>query len=423
MAAVLGVLAGCPLETSVGTYDAGTPGGGSGQGGGATGGGGTTGGGTTGGGGGDALLLDGGFPCLPAAAFASLFTLANVTFCIEAMYTVGYPSFDAPTWGRPGNLLTSEGDQDGGVTLVRWTPPSTPTGSFVETRVRLADVTPGIGVGLSPPIDLPFYGWTAVVWESIDSSKPNPGEIDIFANDVLVNRYSARAIPDTDHSAGPILVVGVPSGADGRLLYLASAPINDATQNVPGLYAADACSSPTEDLGAGVGCSPPALVASFDGLTLQALVTDGDSNVFVEYSYGQPPDADAGVLISTQTNEIRGFAAISVARGAAPIQGLGVSLGTTKGSSGALAAISPTPGQMGWVVFQPIDAVSFAYQDVVGVEFTVDAGMVAQSDNPVPLLTLATPGDPVTLTGDSLNRVWVGFPSTPTGAFVVLRRQ
>jgi hypothetical protein len=163
-------------------------------------------------------------------------------------------------------------------------------------------------------LDLPFFGWTAISWTN--AFPDSTGQFEMIASGAIATNYTVN---------GPYGVAAVAAASSlGRLLYTGLSPLGAPTTNVPGLYAADACSAPAQALGTGTGCSASALVDAW-GDSTGPVVTDSNGDVFAVLP-----------TVAAQTQEARGFLASSVARGAAATAG--VSLFTMAGSSRA------TPG-------------------------------------------------------------------------------
>ena len=266
--------------------------------------------------------------------FSSAFTIADSSFCAVAVYTapesIGY---QAPTWGSHGGPLVVQAAATGtGVTLERWTAPTGSTGAMtVQTTPVAAALPAGTFLG-AQALDLPFFGWTAISW-----TNPFPdstGQFEMIASGAIATSYTVN---------GPYGVAAVPAASSlGRLLYTGLSPLGMPTTSAAGLYAADACSSPAQALGTGTDCSASALVAAW-GDNTGPVVTDSNGDVFAVMT-----------SFANGTQEARGFLASSVARGAAATAG--VSLFTMAGSAGSLAALAPSAGDPGLVIFQPEDS-------------------------------------------------------------------
>ncbi len=245
-------------------------------------------------------------------------------------------------------------------------------------------------------LDLPFFGWTAISW-----TNPFPdstGQFEMHTADSIHAHYNVN---------GPYGVAAVPAASSlGRLLYTGLSPLGMPTTSVPGLYAADACSSPAEALGTGTGCSDSALVAAW-GDSLGPVVTDSNGDVFAVMP-----------TVASHTQEARGFLASSIARGAAATAG--VSLFTMAGSAVSLAALSPSAGDPGLVIFQPQDS-SYTPLDVVEQKFTASSSLVAMG-TPTNLLTVV-PGQGLAFLVDGSQRLWVAVSGTSSTTYVVLARR
>ncbi len=177
-----------------------------------------------------------------------------------------------------------------------------------------------------------------------------------------------------------------------------------------GLYAADACSSPTQELGAGTGCAASQLIDAWDEDSGPIALDAGGNAVVVLTS------------ASTGNQEARGYTASQVARGAPAVKG--ATLFTVGGYSGSLAALAPTASAPGLVVFQPFDATTYFALDVIEQAYTVSGGVVAASGASATLLTVPT----MMMSGasfmtDEADCLWVAVPgATTTTTYVVLRR-
>jgi hypothetical protein len=336
--------------------------------------------------------------CLDPSSFSSFFTIADSSFCAVAVYTapesIGY---QAPTWGSHGGPLLVQKAASNGVTLERWTAPSGSTGTMtVQTTPVAAALPTGNFLG-GQALDLPFFGWTAISWTASDFT----GQFEMIASGAIATTYTAN---------GPYIVGTVAAASSlGRFFYSGLSPLGMPTVSMNGLYAADACSSPAQALGTGTGCAAPALVAGW-GENSGPVATDSNGDVF------------AVMPSSTNSNqEARGFLASSVARGSAATTG--VTLFTVAGSSGSLAALSPTATVPGLVVFQPNDSTTYAPLDVIEQKFTTSTSLAAMG-TPTKLLTLAsgqTQG--LSFLVDGSQRLWVAVNETASTRYVVLARQ
>ncbi len=343
--------------------------------------------------------------CLDPSMFSSSFTIADSTFCAVAIYTAPESlSFQAPSWGSHGGPLVVQpattgtaGTSGTGVTLERWTAPTGSTGAMTVQTTPVASVLPtGTFLG-AQAVDLPFFGWTAISYTNAfpDSS----GKFEMIASGAIVTSYDAN---------GPYAVAAVPAASSlGRLLFSGLAPLGTTTAGSPGLYAADACSSPSQALGTGTGCSASALVAAF-GEGSGPVATDSNGDVFA--------------VMDSFTNgnqEARGFLASAVARGAAPTAG--VTLFTLDGYSGSLAALSPTATAPGVAVFQPFDSTSGDALDVIQQKFTTGSSL-APMGTQSKLLTV-TAAQSLSFVVDGSERLWVAASGTSSTTYVVLVRQ
>ena len=286
-----------------------------------------------------------------------------------------------------------------GVTLERWTAPTGTTGAMTVATTPVASALPATTFLGAQALDLPFFGWTAISW-----TNPFPastGAFELIASGAIATSYSVN---------GPYGVAAVAAASSlGRLLYTGLSPLGMPTASVPGLYAADACSSPTQALGEGTGCSASALVAAW-GDSAGPVVTDSNGDAFAVMT-----------SFANGTQEARGFLASSVARGAAATPG--VTLFTKDGFAGSLAALAPTAGDPGLVVFQPFDSTTFDALDVVQQKFTSSGGLVAMG-TPSPFLTVPpAQSQGLSFLVDGSERLWVAVSGTSSTMYVVLGRR
>jgi len=336
--------------------------------------------------------------CLDSSVFANAFTIADATFCAVAVYTAPESiGFQAPTWGSHGGPLVVQQGTGTGVTLERWTAPAGTTGTMTVQTTPVADALPASTYLGAQALDLPFFGWTAISW-----TNPFPdstGQFELVASGAVATSYTVNA---------PYGVAGVAAASSlGRLLYTGLSPLGAPTTSMPGLYAADACSSPAQVLGAGTGCSAPALVAAW-GDSAGPVVTDANGDAFAVMT-----------SFANGTQEARGFAASSVARGAAATSG--VLLFSMDGYASSLAALAPSGNAPGLVVFQPFDSTTNDALDVVEQKFTTTSGLAAMG-TPTKMLTVA-PGQSLSLLVDGSERLWVAVSSSSSTKYVVLARQ
>jgi hypothetical protein len=258
-------------------------------------------------------------------------------------------------------------------------------------------VPPGAYLGPAA-IDLPFFSWTAISWAGPAPS--TTGAVVVTANGSNAGSYSVN---------GPYWLAGVSDGqGQGRLLFTGLSPLGSPATNANGLYAADACATPSQQLGAGTGCSPSALISSWDELP-GPLAVDKQGNAFA-----------VSTSFTSGNQEARGFLAAEVARGQGPAAG--VPLLTLSGFSGGLAAITPTATAAGLLVFQPFDATTFLPLDVVEQSYSAGSS-IAAIGTPTTLLHVATgvtSGFP--LMTDDTDRLWVAFSGATSTTYVVLAR-
>jgi hypothetical protein len=333
--------------------------------------------------------------CLAPSSFSSAFTIADSSFCAVAVYTapesIGY---QAPTWGSHGGPLVVQQGTGTGVTLERWTAPAGTTGTMTVQTTPVAAALPAGDFLGGQAVDLPFFGWTAISWTASDFT----GQFEMIASGAIATTYTA----DGPYSAGAVSA----ASSLGRFLFSGLSPLGMPTTSTNGLYAADACSSPAEALGAGTGCTASSLISAW-GDSSGPVATDSNGDVFAVMP-----------TLASGTQEARGFLASSVARGAAATAG--VSLFSVAGSSVSLAALSPGAGVPGLLIFQPQDS-SYTPLDVVQQKFTTGSSLAAMG-TPTKLLTVA-PGQGLSLLVDGAQRLWVGVSGTSSTMYVVLARQ
>jgi hypothetical protein len=327
----------------------------------------------------------------------------DAAFCAVAVYTANeaLPSLISPSWGTHGGPLVQVADMvGGGVTLERWTAPAGSMGAMTKTT---KDVPAGVPSGAflnAQANDLPFFGWTALSWTGPAPSTAGP--IALFAGSAAGPTYMV---------SGVYSLAGISDGAgQGRLLYTGQSVLGTTTAGTNGLYAADACSMPMQELGAGTGCAAPALVDAWDEYSGPvALNTNGDAFA-------------VNTKASVGTQEARGYAAAQVKRGAPAVKG--ATLFTVNGYSGSLAALAPTSSAPGVVIFQPFDSTKGTALDVIEQGYTVSGGaIVPASGMPTTLLHVPTgsmSGYPFFT--DGTDRLWVAVPGTTSTTYVVVAR-
>jgi hypothetical protein len=332
--------------------------------------------------------------------FSASFSIADSTFCAVAIYTAPEGlHYQAPTWGTHGGPLIVQAAANGtDVTLERWSAPAGNTGTMTVQSTSVAAVLPASSFLGAQALDLPFLGWTAVSW-----ANPFPdttGKFQMIANDTVAASYDVN---------GPYGAVAVPGpSSSGRLFYSGLSPLGMATVDTNGLYAADACTSPSPALGAGTGCSAPAVVAAW-GDSSGPVVADSDGDVFAVMASS-----------AASTQEARGFFTRSIGRGSAATAG--VTLFTMGGFSGSLAALSPTGNAPGVVVFQPLDASTFSPLDVIQQKFTTSSAGLAAMGTPTTLLTVVS-GQGLSFVVDDSERLWAAISGASSTTYVVLARR
>jgi hypothetical protein len=329
-----------------------------------------------------------------------MFTIDDAAFCAVAVYTADEALSSQPSWGSHDGPLTMVADaMGGGVTLERWTAPAGAMGMLTKTTTHVAAGVPSGAYLNAQANDLPFFAWTAISWTGPGTTTTGP--IALIAGGAVATTYTAN---------GPYWLAGVSGGASpGRLLFTGLSPLGTPMTDTNGLYAADACSAPMPELGAGAGCAASQLIDAWNEDS-GPIALDKNGNALVVLT-----SATAG------TQEARGYAAAQIARGAPAVTG--ATLFTVDGYSGSLAALAPTAGAPGLVVFEPFDAATFFALDVIQQGYTVTGDVVAASGTPATLLTVPT----MMMTGpsfmtDATDRLWVAVTGTATTTYVVLQR-
>jgi len=337
--------------------------------------------------------------CLDPSAFASSFTIADSAFCAVALYTAPESlGSQAPTWGAHGGPLVVQTATGTGVTLERWTAPAGNTGALTVQTTPIPSAVPAGAFLGAQALDVPFFGWTAISW--VNPFPMTTGKFEMIANGAIVTSYDVN---------GPFSVTAVPADASlGRLIYAGLSPLGMATTNMNGLYAADACSSPSPALGAGTGCSASSLIAAWDEYS-GPVAADSNGDVFA--------------VMTSYTNgnqEARGFLASAVARGSGATAG--TTLFTLSGYAASLAALSPSGMAPGLVVFQPIDSASNDALDVIEQKFTTSTSGLEVMGTPTTLLTVASTHG-LSFLVDGAQRLWVAASDTSSTTYVVLARK
>ena len=354
-------------------------------------------GGSTGGNGGGGMGMGGSAPaCLDPSTYSGTFTIVDSELCAVAVYQADEAlGFQAPSWGKHQGPLTVVADAGGGVTLTRWKAPATAIGTLTKQTTHVSAAVPaGAFVGAKAN-DLPFFGWTAISWTA---QTPPTGAIVTIAGSSVAQSYATNT---------PYSVWGISGGnMEGRLLHTGLSALG-ANGTANGLYQADACATPKQDLGAGQGCGAPALVAAW-GDDPGPIGLDEQGNAFVVQG-----------SVASGTQEARAFSASEIARGAPPTKG--TKLFTVPGYAGGLAAIAPTAVKPGIVVFQPFDATTFDALDVIAQRYSVAAGVVA-TGTPTTLLKVTQGKTGLAVMRDDTGRLWVAAPAMSATTYVVLAR-
>jgi hypothetical protein len=386
---VFGVLVLCVACSDDSTINPGTTstasssstGGGGGEGG--------AGGGGEGGGGGGA----GG--CLDPATYEAVLTVDAPELCVVAQYDAPFVVSYAlvPGWGRHDGLLVLEQGTGDQITLTRWQAPAGASGELtsIETVGPFSLGIPDPSPFVTPlAVDLPIAPWTMIGWTGLDST----GEILAVDGETVAERWA---------NAGYFGAGAVGDAASARLLHTGLDPLgNDALPGVPGFYASDFCRGP-------MLCNGGAGAVDFWGSNTGPVAVDAIGTAFAVMT-----DFGAG------TQELRGYAAAAVAPGSPPSPDA-PTMWTLEGFGTALAAVPPTSGESGIVLYQPFDPSSFAALDLVGQRYKADA----TADGPYETaVTFVTDGTEVSLVSDTSGRVWMGVPDAgaDTTVFYVLDR-
>lgn len=340
--------------------------------------------------------------CLDASTIADVLTLEDDTLCAVARYDAAEAlGFNAPSWGAHGGPLTLHAAMDNTFDLVRWTPPAGATGALTKKATHVDGMVPmGAFLG-NQAVDLPFFGWTAIVWTG--AFPDVAGEILLVKGGAVEERYA---------TAGAYATAGIAAAnAQGRLLLTGLSTIGDKTAGANGLYAADTCGTaamPALVPGQDASCKAPIGVAAW-GDASGPVVADHDGNAFVIMS-----SFDG-------TQEARGFDAASIARGAGPTAG--TKLFTLPGFGSNLAALAPTSSAPGLVVFQPTNGTTYKPEDVIEQPYTTTGGKLAAVGAPKTMIKAATLDAFLYVMVDAQERLWVGTDTTAGATYVVLARK
>lgn len=340
----------------------------------------------------------GGGSCVAASAFADLFAIADASFCAVAVYTadeaIGY---QAPTWGKHGGPLLSTADAaGGGVTLTRWKAPAGTSGKLTKETAHVDAMIPATAFAGGQALDVPFFGWTFIAWSG--ALPDTQGKLLALKGSTIDKSFAVN---------GAYSFAAIGDATSGRLLFSALSPVGDDAIAVNGLYAADACDMPAPDLGAGTGCEASKEIAAW-GDSSGPVAVDHAGNAFAVLP-----------SFATSKQEARGFAAAEIARGAKATPG--ASMFTLDGFGSSVAAIAPTAGASGLLVFQPYD-VTAKPLDVIGVSYKA-AAAVTPEGAPKPLLTVpATATAGMYFMTDDTDRLWVAASGDGITTFVVLQR-
>lgn len=336
--------------------------------------------------------------CLPTSEHASLFTIADTAYCAVAKYQAeGALGFQLPSWGRhQGPLTVAQDTTGGGVTLTRWALPAGATGALQKQETHVDIGLPATAFISQQATDVPFFGWTALGWAG--AYPDTAGKMLMLADATIARSYDVN---------GAYATAAVGDTTSGRLLFSALSPLGSVAAGANALYAADACATPTPDLGAGDGCQSSLEIAAW-GEFSGPVAVDRDGNVFSVLPY------------FADTQEARGFAASEIARGAAATPG--TKLFELPGFGSSLAAIAPKGAARGKLIFQPFDSMATP-GDVIAQSYVVEGGKVSPEGTPQKLLAMPTAA-PVSLylMTDDQDRLWVAASDdeAKTTTYVVL---
>jgi hypothetical protein len=334
--------------------------------------------------------------CLAATPeLTAIFSNVASSLCLVAQYDVADTRIGGLTWGaHHGPVRFTTGSDGKTPTIVRYQPASGTSGSAMLSATPLT--IPGVpttgAYWNSQAVDLGFFGWTAISYTG--SGAGYPGEVILVDGSGALTRYNVNGF--FSGASQP-----TSSGAGGRLLYTGLSVIGTAptTTNAGGLYAADSCgsasASPRLLPNGDATCTAPQKLATWQAGSSGPLTVDPDGNAFA--------------VLSTfgGNQEMRGFAASKVARGAVPTAGAPVF--STTGYTSEIAATGTT------VFYQPYDATSYKALDVAAYDYSVDAsaGAVTPSATSYTAFTLATPHTSVSLVADPARRLWVAANVPP----------
>jgi hypothetical protein len=339
--------------------------------------------------------------CLDASAIADVLTIKDPALCAIARYDASEElGFNGPSWGAHGGPLTVRAGMNGTFDLVRWTPPADTKGALTKQEVNVDGKIPmGAFLG-AQAVDLPFFGWTALAWTG--AFPDLAGELLLVKGSVVDKRYATNGA----------YAIGASSAANmqGRVLLTGLSAVGDAKAGANALFAADTCGTGALLPGMDATCKAPITVATW-GDSSGPIAVDHAGNAFVVMSSFD------------DTQEARGFDAASIARGAAPTEGL--KLFTIPGFGTNLAALAPTATAPGIVAYQPTNGTTFLPEDVLAQQYTATGGKLAAMGAPTTLLQAATMSAMLYVMVDDQDRLWVGTDKAAptTGAtYVVLAR-
>jgi hypothetical protein len=339
----------------------------------------------------------GGVTCLSSSVATDVLAVIDPDLCIVASYDADTGiDFAAPTWGRNGGpLFARSGATAGAVDIERWTAPASAMGSLTKEPLVTVDAMIPMGAFLGgQALDLPAFNWTALTWSG---AFPNT-QGELIATDKA--NVAARYAVNSAYS-----MAGLKDAMGMRVVYTGLSSLGDAAASVNGLYAADTCAMGMS-LSGDASCTPQLVDAWGDASGPIAADADGNVIAFTTSFDG--------------TQEARGYAAKSIARGAAATKG--ETLVKMPGFGSSLAAIAPTAAAPGIVLFQPSDATTFDALDVIAIRYENVGGTLAAKGMSATALTLATKKTPLAIFGDGQGRIWVGATVGKKARFVVVAR-
>ncbi len=334
---------------------------------------------------------------MPATASAPYFSIQTSDLCVVAVYTAPALTlgFDEPTWGRHGGPLTASTMMGSSATATnvdveRWTLAGT-TLTKTSTTVPVMGVSSTTDFFDSQLLDL-LPTESVIAWTG---AAPTDGQI-VFLNDTAVVGSPANTTGVFSYAK-----VGPSTGGVTRLVYTGTSTVAATMPGKNGVYAADFHTD-------GSSAGSPVAVSQW-GEASGPVASDSAGNVIA-----------IATKFSDGTQEMRGFAATTIAPLAGPSNG--DVLLDTNGFGSSLAAIAPSGTNPGLAVLQPEIGMG-TNQDVVLVKYTSNGSKLTPSPMTT-LLKLTTADTGFSLMTDDQDRIWVGA-ATASGmgtTFLVLAR-